>query len=332
MIISRTPFRISFFGGGTDFPDWYINNNGNVISTTINKYCYINIRKLPPFFNYKYNLRYSNIETVNKINEIKHPSIKHCLLNFKNINHGLEIVHNADIPGSSGIGSSSAFTVGLLHCLYFLSNNIPSKKELALKAINIEQEKIKENVGSQDQTAVAFGGLNNIFFSKEKKIEVKPIPISFENLEKFNKSLVIFFTGFTRNSSIISEEFIKNIPKNRNALNEIASISYEAMSIFKNNKIDLKKMGKLLNETWKIKKKLSSLVSNNFVEDVYLKGIKLGAYGGKLMGAGGGGFVLFVVDPKYRENFINNFSNLLHVPIKIDTTGSQIVYYSREEL
>ena len=332
MIISRTPFRISFFGGGTDFPDWYIKNQGNVISTTINKYCYINIRRLPPFFNYKYNLRYSKVETASNIKNIQHPSIKHCLLNFENIKDGLEIVHHADIPGSSGIGSSSAFTVGLLHCLYFLSNNIPSKKELALKAISIEQEKIKENVGSQDQVAAAFGGLNNIIFSKEKKIEVKPIPISFQNLEKFNKSLVIFFTGFKRNSSIISEEFIKNIPKNYHGLNEISSISHEAMSVFKNNKIDLKKMGTLLNETWNIKKKLSSLISNDVIESIYNKGIKIGAHGGKLMGAGGGGFVLFLVDPEKRKNFIKQFTNLLHVPIKIDTTGSQIVYYSRGEM
>lgn len=329
MIISRTPFRISFFGGGTDFPLWYEKNDGHVISTTINKYCYINLRKLPPFFEHKYSLRYKKTENLIKLKDINHPSIRECLINFKNIKEGIEIVHHADIPDRSGIGSSSAFTVGLLHCLYYLTNQIPSKKELALKAIEIEQKSIKENVGSQDQTAVAFGGLNQIFFSKEKKIEVKPIPISYNNLEVFNESLVMFFTGFSRNSSDINKEFVKKIFVNKNGLNELKDISYDAMEIFKNDNIDIKKFGFYLNESWNIKKKLTKTVSNSKIENMYLKGLKNGALGGKILGAGGGGFMLFIVEPNNKKKFIDKFKNVLNVPVKIDTTGSQIVYYSR---
>ncbi len=329
MIISRTPFRISFFGGGTDFPQWYEKNNGHVISTTINKYCYINLRKLPPFFDYKYSFRYKKTETLKNLKKTDHPSIRECLKDFDLNGDGLELVHHADIPDRSGIGSSSAFTVGLLHCLYYLKNQIPSKKELAMKAINIEQKIIKENVGSQDQTAVAFGGLNEIFFSKEKKVEVKSIPISFNSLERFNNSLVLFFTGFSRNSSIINQDFVKKIPVNSYGLNELQAISYEAMKIFKNDKIDINKLGYYLNKSWNIKRKLTKSISNSKIENIYKKGIKHGALGGKILGAGGGGFMLFIIEQNKKEKFIKKFKNLLHVPIKIDTTGSQIVYYSR---
>ena len=329
MIVSRTPFRVSFFGGGTDFPQWYEKNDGHVISTTINKYCYINLRNLPPFFNYNYSFRYRQTENLKHYSQTEHPSIKQCLKEFDLKNKGLELVHHADIPDRSGIGSSSAFTVGLLHCLYYLNNQIPSKKELALKAIKIEQKMIKENVGSQDQASVAFGGLNQIFFSKEKKIEVKPIPISFGNLEKFNDSLVMFFTGFSRNSSDINKTFIKKINNNKNGLMELQNLSYEAMNIFKNDKIDIKKLGFYLNESWKIKSKLTNLISNAKINSMYKKGIKNGAFGGKILGAGGGGFILFIIDPKNKKKFIKKFKNELYVPIKIDTTGSQIVYYSR---
>ena len=328
MIVSRTPFRISFFGGGTDFPAWYEKNGGSVISSSINKYCYINIRELPPFFNYKYSIRYKEREIVNKISQIRHPSVKHCFKEFLKKNESLEMVHHADLPDRSGIGSSSSFTVGLLNCLYCLKNKTPTKRQLALKAIDIEQYKIKEYVGSQDQTIAAFGGLNKITFSLQRKINVTPILISNKSLNFLNELIVLFFTGFSRNSSEVTKYYLKNMRNNKSNLNEMVSITNEAFSIFDQKKINLNKFGFYLNESWKLKKTLSSKVTNEAIDTIYQKGLKKGALGGKLLGAGSGGFICFIVDPKNKKKFISNFKNLLHIPIKLETSGSQIVYSS----
>jgi len=328
MIVSRTPFRISFFGGGTDFPSWYENNGGSVISTSINKYCYVTIRELPSFFKYKYSIRYKESEIVNNINEIKHPSVKNCFKEVLNNKERLEMIHHADLPALSGIGSSSSFTVGLLNCLYYLKNKNLNKRKLALKAIDIEQNKIKENVGSQHQTIATFGGFNKINFSLKKKIEVNPIPISSKNSILLNKSIVLFFTGFTRNSSEVTKYFLKNLKNNSSILNETKIITDEAFTIFKKKEIDLNKFGFYLNESWKLKRRFSSKVTNEFIDSMYKKGINKGAYGGKLLGAGSGGFICFLIEPRIRKKFISNFKNLLHIPIKLENTGSRIIYFN----
>ena len=326
MIVSRTPFRISFFGGGTDFPIWYKKYGGSVISTTIDKYCYINLRKLPPFFNYKYSIRYREREIVNSINQIKHPSVKHCFKAFLSERDNLEIVHHADLPDRSGIGSSSSFTVGLLNCIFNYKNIKKSKLQLALSAIDLEQNKIKENVGSQDQIAASFGGLNKINFSNEKKVDIKKIILSAKNFNKLNNSLVLFFTGFSRNSSEVTSHFLKNMKNNQTQLNEISQITKEAFNVFQLKNLSIKKLGFYLNESWKIKRNLSNKVTNEIIDNIYQKGMMHGAYGGKLLGAGSGGFVCFAVEPSKKKKFISNFKNLLHIPIKLENSGSKIIY------
>ena len=329
MIISRTPFRISFFGGGTDYPEWYNENGGTVISTTINRYCYISLRNLPPYFDYKYSIRYSKREIVKKIENIEHPSVKACFKKFLNPNQSVELVHHADIPDKSGIGSSSSFTVGLINCLSYFDNQILSKKELAFKAIDIEQNVIKEVVGSQDQAIVSFGGFNKITFSKDKVFEVTPIPLNQKNQDTINQSIVLLFTGFTRYSSEVSKEQKKRISDNSEYLKQLTEITEEAYKMLSDQKkFSIKEFGKFLDQNWQVKKKLSSNISNKHIDKLYEKGMKLGAYGGKLLGAGSGGFMCFIVDKNKKNDFVKKFK-LLHIPIKLDITGSQIVYYSQ---
>lgn len=325
MIVSRTPFRISFFGGGTDFPVWYNKHGGSVISSTIDKYCYINLRKLPPFFKHKYSIRYKESEIVNSINQIKHPSVKHCFKTFIKKGERLELVHHADLPDRSGIGSSSSFTVGLLNCIFSYKNKKISKHNLALSAINIEQNKIKENVGSQDQIIASYGGLNKISFSK-KKITIKKILMKDSSFKEFNDSLVLFFTGFSRNSSDITKYYLKNMKNNKSKLLEISQITNEAFNIFQSKKINIEKIGFYLNESWKLKRNLSSKVTNELIDKMYQNGIDNGAYGGKLLGAGSGGFICFLVDPSEKKKFISRFKNILHIPINLENSGSKIIY------
>jgi|TARA_B110000037_G_scaffold143265_1_gene162061 D-glycero-alpha-D-manno-heptose-7-phosphate kinase len=329
MIISRTPFRISFFGGGTDYPEWYNKNGGIVISTTINRYCYISLRNLPPYFDYKYNIRYSKREIVNRIEDIDHPSVKACFKKFLKSNQSVELVHHADIPDKSGIGSSSSFTVGLINCLSYFNNKILSKKELAFKAIDIEQNVIKETVGSQDQAIVSFGGFNKITFSKDKTFEVTPIPLTQKNQDMLNQSIVLLFTGFTRYSSKVSEEQKKKISENSEYLTKLTLVAEEAYKMLSDQKkFSIKEFGNFLDQNWQIKKKLSSNITNKDIDKLYEKGMKLGAYGGKLLGAGSGGFMCFIVDKDKKADFVKKFKQL-YIPVKLDITGSQIVYYSQ---
>ena len=252
MIISRTPFRISFIGGGTDYPDWYNKNSGAVISTTINKFCYITCRKLPPFFSDKYRIRYHAKEETKTINAIKHPSVKACIKSL-NIKDGLEIVHHADLPARSGLGSSSTFTVGMLHALNTYNQKIISKRRLAYDAINIEQNIIKEHVGSQDQTNAAFGGFNHIEFKPNNKIEVNPIILSQKKQHILRSHLMLFFTGFPRTASDISKHQIKAIKNNMIDLSENLNMVSVAKKLLEKN-IFIKKFGNLLHEQWLIKK------------------------------------------------------------------------------
>ena len=324
MIVSRTPFRISFFGGGTDFPDWYKTNPSLVISLAIDKYCYISLRE-SPFASFNYSLRYRKFEQVDKIKEINHPSIKNCFEFFNFKNKKLELDHYADIPGRSGIGSSSSFTVGLLNCLYSLNNLYPSKKELSIKAIKVEQDLIKENVGSQDQVIASYGGFNSIHFYN-KHFSVKKIKISNYKKKQLIDSLVLIFTGFSRDSSDISFHHKSSIKNNISMLNEINAISVEVQDRFDNGKFKINQFAQDLNHTWHIKRKLSKFVTNEHIDNIYKKGISYGALGGKLLGAGGGGFICFIVDPNYKKKFLKKFDKYLYIPVKMDTIGSKIIY------
>lgn len=323
MIISRTPFRISFFGGGTDFPEWYIKNNGKVISTAINKYCYISARILPPFFNYKYRLRYFKDEHVSKISEIKHASIRETI-RYKKIKHNLEIVHNADLPAQSGLGASSSFTVGLLNSLAGLNNELVSKKSLAMQAIDIEQKRIKEFVGSQDQMSAAFGGFNVINFNSNS-IEVKPVN-SKKNIEQLEKSIFLIFTGFQRSAQKIEKKKINKINLNEKIYAEILNITQVAEEKIYNSKNIVSDFSELMNKYWWYKKKLSTDVTNHKINKIYNLGIKNGAYAGKITGAGGGGFMMFLIDKKKKIVFREIFKNYVIVPISFDKIGSQIIY------
>ena len=330
MIISRTPFRISFFGGGTDYPAWYTENGGAVLGTTINKYCYITCRYLPPFFEHKHRIIYSQMEQVQDIDEIRHPSVRETL-KFMEITEGIEIHHDADLPARTGLGSSSSFTVSLLHALYALKGIMPSKMQLAKDAIRIEQEIIKENVGSQDQTLAAFGGFNRIDFIQENHIQVKPIVIKPLRLEILQDHLMLLFTGFSRTASQIAGEQIKQTPNKKRELTEMCNMVDEAINILNGNN-DMLEFGKLLHESWKLKRSLTNIISTPYIDYVYEAATSAGATGGKLLGAGGSGFILFFVKPELQPIVREKLNGLLHVPFRFDNLGSQIIFYESDSL
>lgn len=329
MIISKTPFRISFFGGGTDYPMWYKEHGGAVLATSVNKYCYITSRHLPPFFGYKYRIVYSKTETVNDLSEIQHPSVRETI-KFMNIDGGVEIHHDADLPARTGLGSSSAFTVGLLNALYALKGKIVTKMQLAHDAIRVEQEMIGENVGSQDQTTTAFGGLNKIEFGGERQIQVQPITINSEKSQLLQDHLMLFFTGLSRTASEIAGEQIKQVPNKKKELNEMLKMVDEAITVLNGSDSDITEFGRLLHKSWMIKRSLTDRISTPEIDKIYETAIKAGALGGKLLGAGGGGFILFFVEPDNQSKVKEKLGNLLHVPFKFENFGSQIIYYAPE--
>ena len=327
MIITRTPLRISFFGGGTDYPIWYKENGGAVLSTTINRYSYISCRFRPPFFKYRYKLSYSKIEEVNHRKQIDHPSVRECV-KFLKFKGDFSMQHDSDLPAQSGLGSSSTFTVGLLNALSGLRGEMKTKRQLALNAIHIEQKMIKENVGSQDQTAAAFGGLNKIEFGGPNEINIYPITLSQNRQNDLQNNLMMFFTGFSRTASEIAAEQIKSTPLKKNELKLMHQMVYEAIDILYNKKRDLADFGKLLHESWKLKRSLSSRISNSAIDNIYEAGLKAGALGGKLLGAGGGGFILFFAKPEIQPQIKEKLKKYLHVPFAFENSGSQIIYYS----
>ena len=330
MIISRTPFRISFFGGGTDYPAWYTENKGAVLATTINKYCYITCRYLPPFFEHKFRIVYSKTELVKDISEIQHPAVR-ASLNYMKIKKGVEIHHDGDLPARSGLGSSSAFTVGLLHSLYALKGLMPTKRQLALDAIHLEQEVMKENVGSQDQVLASFGGLNLIEFEGKHNFELRSITIKPERLELLQKHLMLFFTGIKRTASHIAKEQIKRIPYKKKELKTMQEMVYRALEILTSN-TDLSRFGSLLDEAWKIKRTLSNKISNPLIDEIYKASKEAGAIGGKLLGAGGGGFILIFASPGYHHRIRRRLRKFLYVPFRFENLGSQIIFYSPASL
>lgn len=330
MIISRTPFRISFFGGGTDYPTHYKKHGGAVLSTSINKYCYINCRYLPPFFEHKHRIVYGIQEKVKEISEIKHPSVRECL-NYMKIDQGVEIHHDGDLPARAGLGTSSSFTIGLLKALYALRGEMVAKRKLALDAIHVEQELIKENVGSQDQVITAFGGLNKIVFNGDDEFQVYPITIKEERSNLLQNHLLLYFTGFSRTASEIAGEQIKKTPKKEKDLKRLAEMVDEAIDILNNSNSDISDFGRLLHESWMIKRKLTDKITNSSIDKIYDTAMKAGAIGGKLLGAGGGGFILFFVEPEKQKQVREKMEDLLYVPFKFEKLGSQIIYYAQGE-
>ena len=330
MIISRTPFRVSFFGGGTDYPAWYREHGGAVLSTAINKYCFITCRYLPPFHDYRFLVRYFRREETQTVDQIQHPSVREAL-KFLAFDRGVDIVHYADLPARSGLGSSSTFTVGLLHALYALKHEMPTKRQLAIEAIRIEQDRIGEHVGSQDQTIAAFGGFNRIDFGGAGEIGVTPLIVDPARMERLQRQVMLFFTGFPRTASDIAKEKIRQIPNRTAELREMLRLVEEAQSALTARTDRLDEFGRLLDEQWRIKRGITTKISSMEIDDIYARGIKAGALGGKLLGAGGGGFMLFYVHPERQQAVRDALSNLLYVPIRFDYLGSQIIYYSHDE-
>jgi D-glycero-alpha-D-manno-heptose-7-phosphate kinase len=329
MIITRTPLRISFFGGGTDYPIWYRENGGSVLSTTIDKCCYITCRWLPPFFDYHSRVSYSKVENVRANSEIWHASARGCL-QFLGIEDGIEIHHIADLPARTGLGTSSAFTVGLLLGLYALKNQIRDKRTLAADAIQIEQDLLQEAVGSQDQVSAAYGGFNRINFLADGSVDVNRIVASQKRLAELEQHLALYFTGFSRTASEVATQQVKMTPHRTKELSAMLELVDEAEAIVTNPGRSLDDFGRLLDEGWQLKRSLTDRITTTEIDEIYEAGRAAGAVGGKLLGAGGGGFMLFFVPPGRREELRVRLKKLLCVPFSFSQKGSEVVVYEPE--
>ena len=326
MIITRTPFRISFFGGGTDYPSWVAAHGGEVLSTAIDKYCYITCRHLPPFFEYKHRIVYSAIENVRHWDEIKHPAVR-AVLGWANCSKGLEIHHDGDLPARSGLGSSSSFTVGLVHALAALKGAYVSKDQLAKDAIHIEQDLIGENVGSQDQIAAAYGGFNRIEFLRSGTFQVSPVIVKKQRLKELQRHLMLCFTGFSRISSEVASATIGNLSRRETELQRMRQMVDEAVKILHGSTRPIEEFGDLLHESWMCKKQLSDRVSTTEIDQIYECARGAGAIGGKILGAGGGGFLLLFAKPEHQARVREALKQLIHVPFHFDESGSRVVLY-----
>ncbi|MFH1957667.1 MAG: kinase [bacterium] len=329
MIISRTPLRISFFGGGTDYPAWFSRRGGVVLSTTINKYIYITTRYLPPFFKHRSRIVWSVIEMVKNNSDIVNPAVRECL-KFMKIKSGVEVHYDADLPARTGLGSSSTFTVGLLNSLYALEGRIISKMQLAGESIYIEQEMIKDKVGCQDQVASAYGGFNRITFERNGAFAVKPVAISANRLKILNKHLLLVFTGFARTASDVSSRVIRNVEKKRKELAVMQQMVSDAVKILTAKSSSILDFGKLLHENWKIKRSLAEGVSIPTADAIYTAARASGALGGKLLGAGGGGFMLIFASPQAHPAIKKKLKKFLIVPFEFEKTGSRIIFSNPE--
>lgn len=325
MIISRTPFRISFFGGGTDLPLWSRQHGGAVLSTSFDKYCYITCRELPPFFDHKYRIAYSKVENAKSIAEIEHPAVR-AVIREMGDEQGLEVHCDADLPARSGLGSSSSFVVGMLHSLSALQGKRVSKEWLAEQAIRIEQDVLQENVGSQDQVAAAHGGFNVIYFTQSGHIRVEPLVLPTQRKQELNDHLMLFFTGFSRLSSDITKAQVANLDKKADELHSMRAMVDQGVDILCNGH-DLRAFGELLHSGWMHKRSMSDQVSNTSIDTLYDTARQAGAIGGKLLGAGGGGFMLMFVEPAQQATVRKALNGLIHVPFRFETSGSQVVYY-----
>ena len=328
MIITRTPYRISFFGGGTDYEPWFRDNGGAVLATTINRHCYISCRYLPPFFQHKSRIIWSEIETVNAVSEIKHPVVRD-VLDYLQIAEGVEIHHDGDLPARSGLGSSSAFTVGILHALHTLKGEEVTKERLAQEAILVEQVRLRENVGVQDQIMTSYGGFNHIKIQPNGKFLVAPLSLTTERAHELQDHLLLFYSGISRTASDVAGKKIAAIPNKRNELRTMMSMVDEAADILMENG-DIADFGRLLHESWKLKRSLTPHVAPAFVGEIYDKARQAGALGGKLLGAGGGGFMLIFVRPTDRLKVLNALSSLLMVPVEFENLGSRVIFHQRD--
>lgn len=327
MIISKTPFRVSFLGGGTDFPKYYMKNGGCVIGTTIDKYCYVNARFLPPVFRYKHRIVWSKNEVVNSNEEIIHPTIRSIFQKLK-IKKGLEIHYNGDLPKNSGLGTSSSFCVGLINSITKLYRKNISKKELSDQAIFVEQKMLKENCGSQDPVWASYGGFNFINFKRDGTINVKPINISDKKKVELNKNLILIYTGYHRISNDIERDKIKNLDKNIHILENVKKLTFESKSILqKSSSFDI--LGEIFHEYWNLKKQLSLKVTNNKINEIYDEAIQSGASGGKIIGSGGGGFLLFYCKNKHLANLKKRLNKLVFVDFKFESDGSKIIFINK---
>lgn len=331
MIITKTPFRMSFFGGGTDMEDFFLKNGGAVLSTTFDKYCYVIVRHLPPFFDYRTELSYAKTERVKEINEIVHPAIKNAMkmLDMKDI----RLTYEADLPARSGLGTSSSFAVGMLNAFYSLKGKYANKRKLADDAIYLERVLCNEAGGWQDQIAASFGGFNRINFNTDGTYDVLPIIIHPDRKKQLDDNLVMFFTGFTRFSSDIQKENAKsNTQVDKTALKlKMLELVDEAEDILTDKHRNLDDFGRLLDQTWKLKRESGNAISTNEIDHLYQKGMEAGALGGKLLGAGGGGFLVFYVQPEHKEQVIHAMSDLLYVPFHFEDGGTQVIHYTPEE-
>lgn len=332
MIISRTPFRISFFGGGTDYPEWYYKEGGTVLSTTIDKYGYIFCRALPPFFGIKHRIVWRHVEAVDSINAILHPAIKAGLryLGFDD-EIGLEIHYQGDLPARSGLGTSSSFAVGFIKAMLALKGQSIEKEELARKAIELERDVLKENVGSQDQIAAAYGGFNHIQFQPDGSIIVNPVKISKERLAELESHMMLFYLGGNRTASDLAKKVIDNMDKRHDALKKMHAMVSDAMDLISDPNSDMDDFGSMLNETWQLKRSLSAGVSTDYVDRVYSIAQKNGALGGKLLGAGGTGFMLLFAPIEKHPAILMALEHCVKVDFKFEFDGCTIIHYDNSD-
>lgn len=326
MIITQTPFRMSFFGGGTDFPDFYREHGGAVISTTFDKYCYVNVRHLPRFFDYSTELSYARTERVKRVEDIEHPAIREAMKHLDM--HEIRLTYEADLPARSGLGTSSSFAVGMLNAFYALKGKYADKRKLADDAIFLERVLCNESGGVQDQIAASFGGMNRINFNAEG-YTVNPVIISPERKKLLNRNLMLFFTGFSRFSSDIQVAAEKNLKSKQSQLLEMLSLVDDAEKVL-TSKTDLEEFGRLLDYTWRLKRGITDKVSTDSIDAVYSRALQAGATGGKLLGAGGGGFLLFYVEPDKQESVRKALENLLYVPFEFENGGTRVIHYTPE--
>jgi D-glycero-alpha-D-manno-heptose-7-phosphate kinase len=329
MIITRTPFRISFFGGGTDYPGWYREHGGAVLATTIDKYCYLTVRHLPPFFEHRIRVVYSRIESCNHFEEIQHPAVRETL-RFLGVDRGVEIHHDGDLPARSGMGTSSSFTVGLLHALHALNGHMPSKQQLARESLKLEQDILRETVGSQDQVNAAYGGFNHILFHPSEEISVRPVILPNARLHDLMSHLMLFYTGIKRTANQVASAYVPNLDQKRRQLRILRDMVDEALSILCGNG-SLADFGALLHESWLAKRAVSDHISCAEIDRLYDSVRAAGALGGKITGAGGGGFLLLFVPPACQAAVRETLSHLLHVPFRFENAGSQVVFFDRDE-
>jgi D-glycero-alpha-D-manno-heptose-7-phosphate kinase len=327
MIICRTPFRVSLFGGGTDFPEFYKKYGGAVIAGSIDKYCYVTLRELPKFHNHKYEVHYSKIEKVNNINKINHPVIKACY-NIHKVKPYINLIYDADMPAKSGLGTSSSFTVSIIKSIYKYQKKKINKQELLKKSIYLERGYLKESVGCQDQTLAVYGGFNFVSFDK-KKIKVKKIKISDKYLKKLENNLFLIYTNNSRYASKIEKKKIFRIEQKKQSYMQIKEMTLKALNIMEKGKnIDL--IGHLLRDYWEIKKKLSNEVTHKKIDEIYKKGLKAGALGGKILGAGGGGFMLFYCPKKNHKKFKEQLKNYYMTKFTFTSNSSRIIHSSEK--